>query len=159
MANCSNWVSSLIVLCLSVASWALVNAAIETTQFCETLPVNAFHSQAIETQLDYQLSQFKKEMYANFYTINNYAYQGYCNLLLSEPPRPTQILAAFWLKFTGYVGKIKRIHSDCMEDYRKSLKSSRELCNMAITQMEATSKQHTRDIRYLMDNVRHLLSF
>lgn len=155
MANCSNWVSLLIVLYLPLLPWTLVNAAEKNIDFCETLPDDPFYSPAIQTQLDYQLGEFKKEMYADFYAVNNYVYQGFCNIFLGVPERPRQILTAFWLKFTGYVEKIKRIHSKCVEDNKKSLKSVRELCKLAITQMQATSKQHTRDIQYLMDNVRH----
>lgn len=99
------------------------------------------------------MSRFGKKNNDDFYATNNEAYEEFCAVFLREPQRPKQILMAFWFKYDGYLARIKRIRNEYKEANRNSLASARELCKTAVGKMEAANKQHTRDIRYLMDNV------
>lgn len=153
----TNWLTSLIALCSSLAPWTLVNSAGETTDFCKPLPDEPSHSDAIETQLNHQLDQFEWKNYDDFSSVNGNGYYRNCEKLMKDPPLPREILAAYWLKFDGHWAKIKRIHAECLEDNRKLLTSTRELCKLAIRKMKTASKQQTRDLQYLIDKVR--LSF
>lgn len=156
MVKHTNWltVASFIALCLSLAPWTLVSSAVKSADFCESLPDEPSHSGEIKVQLQHQLEQFELKNYDDFAEINGDGYRGYCKRLLKDPPRPRQILAAYWLKFNGHWDKIKRFHDECLEDNRKLLISPRELCQLATRKMKAASKQHSRDIQYLLDNVR-----
>lgn len=155
----SSRISTFITACIILGPSILINAAGTLINFCDTLPDSPLYSTAIETQLRDKLDKFEDRNNYVFYEMNQKAYLGFCKVFLKEPQRPRQILTAFWLKFNGYKAKIKQIHDECVEDNKKSLASTRELCKLAVNKMKATSKQHTRDIRYLMDNVRQLSIF
>lgn len=155
-AKNSNWLPSLVALYLSAVPWALVNVTGDATNYCESLPDAPANMATIERKLQRQLKDFEKKNTEDFRTVNYRSYYDFCDIFLTEPPRPTQILAAFWLKFDGHDHKIKRIHDECMNDSKRL--SARDTCKAAVKKMEAISKQRSRDIRYLMDNVRHSYS-
>lgn len=158
-AKNSNWLPSLIVLCWSFLPWALVNVSGEINKYCESLPDEPANMVTSERRLKRQLEEFEKENYSDFHRATWYEYDDFCDIFMTEPPRPKQILAAYWLKFDGYDHKIKQIHDTTMNDSKHLSASSRESCKLAIKKMEAIRIQRARDIHYLVDNVSYSFRF
>lgn len=155
MVKYASCLLSLLALCISPVPGTSANgAAGKNADFCETFTDAVSKLLPIEVELKKKVDQFAKKNRDDFDAKIGYNYFGFCTIFLGEPKRPRHISTALWLQYDGYSARDIRTVSGCMAGYDSSRASARQLCKSAVREMEVTSKQHARDIRYLIDNVR-----